>query len=113
MSMKGANLIGDQLCEFSLWAPAARQVSLVLRGDGVEQTFAMAAGPDGIRRLETRAASGDRYAYLLDGAGPFPDPVSRHLPEGVHGFTEIIDPQLFTWGDSEWKGLSLAEYVLY
>ena len=59
------------------------------------------------------AQAGDRYAYILDGSNPIPDPVSRLLPEGVHGPTEIVDPTLFSWSDQKWRGLQLEEYVLY
>ena len=60
-----------------------------------------------------QAAAGDRYAYVLDGGTPVPDPVSRFLPEGVHGPTEIIDPSAFHWTDPEWRGRELSEYVIY
>ena len=60
------------------------------------------------------ATSGDRYGYVIDGATTaLPDPVSRHLPEGVHGPTEIIDASAFDWGDAEWRGLELRDYVIY
>jgi maltooligosyltrehalose trehalohydrolase len=38
--------------------------------------------------------------------------VSRLLPEGVHGPTEIVDPT-FPWSDNFWHGLPLSDYVLY
>jgi maltooligosyltrehalose trehalohydrolase len=63
--------------------------------------------------VSARAAAGDRYAYILDGSQPIPDPVSRSLPEGVHGPTEIVDPLAFRWTDESWRGLPLSEYVIY
>ncbi len=59
------------------------------------------------------ARVGDRYAYILDGSRPIPDPVSRFLPEGVHGPTEIVDPTLYAWSDEGWRGLPLEDYVIY
>jgi maltooligosyltrehalose trehalohydrolase len=59
------------------------------------------------------AAAGDRYAYLVDDGTPIPDPVSRFLPEGVHGPSEIIDPAAFHWNDEGWRGLALRDHVIY
>jgi maltooligosyltrehalose trehalohydrolase len=59
------------------------------------------------------ASAGDRYFYVLDKELPVPDPVSRFLPEGVHGPTEIVDPTAFRWKDSGWRGLELRDYVIY
>lgn len=57
--------------------------------------------------------AGDRYRYLLDGDGPYPDPASRFQPEGVHGPSEVVDPDQFPWSDGDWKGIPLDELILY
>jgi len=59
------------------------------------------------------AAAGDGYFYVLDDGPALPDPVSRLLPEGVHGPSEIVDPEAFRWSDHAWRGLDLREYILY
>ncbi len=59
------------------------------------------------------AAAGDRYAYVLADGLTVPDPVSRFLPDGVHGPTEIVDPSAFRWSDTGWRGVPLRDYVLY
>lgn len=63
--------------------------------------------------LQAFARSGDRYFYIVDQNKPVPDPVSRLLPEGVHGPSEIVDPEEFNWSDADWRGLPLREYVIY
>jgi maltooligosyltrehalose trehalohydrolase len=68
-------------------------------------------GEDFVATAEAQV--GDRYAYILDGSQPIPDPVSRFLPEGVHGPTEIVDPTLYAWSDEGWRGLPLGDYVIY
>ena len=68
-------------------------------------------GKDFVATREARV--GDRYAYILDGSQPIPDPVSRFLPDGVHGPTEIVDPTLYAWSDQGWRGLPLEDYVIY
>jgi maltooligosyltrehalose trehalohydrolase len=61
---------------------------------------------------ELPARSGDRYQYVVDELA-VPDPVSRHLPDGVHGPTEIVDPGAFTWTDLGWKGVPLRDSIIY
>jgi len=70
-------------------------------GDGWFEVTHPAAGP------------GTRYRFLVDGAGPFPDPASRFQPLGVHGPSEIVDPGAFAWSDAGWKGIPLERLVLY
>ena len=105
----GANLRGQQ-CEFRLWAPRARSVSLRVLGRG---DFPMRRGDDDFFTLTLPARAGERYLYIVDGGNPLPDPVSRLLPEGVHGPTEIVDPDSFRWSDANWRGLDLRDYILY
>jgi maltooligosyltrehalose trehalohydrolase len=61
-------------------------------------------------------ARGADYKYVLFGEGErrqLPDPVSRWQPEGVHGPSRVVDPQAFTWTDGEWRGIPMADYVIY
>ncbi len=104
----GATLRGGE-AEFRRWAPRARQVTIRMlrRGD-----FPMRrVGEVFTARLPARA--GDRYFYILDDGRPLPDPVSRLLPEGVHGPTEIVNAEAFPWSDRGWRGLDLRDYILY
>lgn len=68
---------------------------------------------DGDFTLTCPARAGERYLYVVDDQKPVPDPVSRLLPEGVHGPTEIVDPNSYQWSDAEWCGIELADYILY
>src|SRR5688572_5199442 len=92
-TMNGANL-KNGACEFRVWAPKAKQVTLRLLGSG---EYTMEAEADGHFRFSAPAKAGDRYFYVVDGQKPVPDPVSRYLPEGVHGPTVIVDPNTFLW----------------
>ncbi|MGZ7064619.1 MAG: malto-oligosyltrehalose trehalohydrolase, partial [Candidatus Angelobacter sp.] len=107
----GANLAGDS-CDFRVWAPSAKGVTLRLMNEDGSQDWAMQSS-DGFFTLQAFARPGDRYFYIVDQNKPVPDPVSRLLPEGVHGPTEIIDPEKFVWTDSNWRGLRLRDYVIY
>ena len=96
-----------------MWAPNAQQVKVRLSSAQGEQDLAMERAEAGYFELFAPAHAGDRYFLIVDDKQPVPDPVSRLLPEGVHGRTEIIDPSSFTWTDANWRGLPLDEYIIY
>ena len=95
---------------FALWAPTAKDVTLVV--DGAEHRL-----PDmgeGWRRLVLPGArAGTRYAYRIDGALLVPDPAARFQPEDVHGRSEVIDPKAHAWSNPGWTGRPWEETVLY
>ncbi len=107
--MYGATL-QNGTADFRVWAPNARQVKLRLDGGS---DLAMQRFADGTFSAQAPAQAGDRYFYLLDDHKPLPDPVSRLLPEGVHGPTAIVDPNAFEWSDEGWRGLDLRDYIIY
>lgn len=102
----GATLVGDR-CSFRVWAPARH--SLTLRLNGVDHPM-QREGDHFVAELPARAS--DRYQYVVDGLA-IPDPVSRHLPGGVHGQTEVVAPEAFAWTDSVWKGVPLRDAIIY
>src|SRR5690348_13649426 len=105
----GAEVAEDGV-RFSLWAPTARDVSLVLEGSD----FPMQASGDGWRRLTVpEARVGSRYAYRIDENLTVPDPASRFQPDDVHGQSLVVDPSAFEWSDDAWKGRPWEEAVLY
>jgi maltooligosyltrehalose trehalohydrolase len=59
-----------------------------------------------------------RYVYRLhtyQTAGPIkerPDPASRFQPLGVHGPSQVV-ASAFEWGDANWCGLPLSQYIIY
>jgi maltooligosyltrehalose trehalohydrolase len=56
--------------------------------------------------------AGDRYAYRVDDAGPFPDPRSASQPQGVHG-PSIWVAHDFPWTDDGWQAPPLSSAVIY
>ncbi|MEW6638391.1 MAG: malto-oligosyltrehalose trehalohydrolase [Actinomycetota bacterium] len=105
----GAEYLGDGRTSFSLWAPAARDVELVLEGDARR----MERGEDGVFSLTAGARPGARYRYRIDGETEVPDPASRFQPEDVHGPSAVVDPAAFDWSDEGWKGRPWHEAVVY
>jgi maltooligosyltrehalose trehalohydrolase len=95
---------------FSLWAPTAGEISLVL--DGSDRPMPQELG--GWRRLIVpEARGGSRYAFRIDGGLTVPDPASRFQPDDVHRESIVVDPSSFEWSDGAWTGRPWEETVLY
>jgi maltooligosyltrehalose trehalohydrolase len=110
----GAQLTERGAVRFRLWAPAARRVELLLYDGGESRGLAMSALEDGWFGLESAAArAGSRYRFVVDGAHAVPDPASRSNPDGVHGSSEVIDPEAFAWDDGDWSAPPWHEATLY
>ena len=98
---------------FSVWAPHASRVDLKLLSHS-PRSVSLARRSGG--RFEVTipdVAAGDRYLYILDGDKERPDPASRSQPEGVHGPSEVIDPNQFCWTDQNWRGVPLEKLIIY
>ncbi len=99
---------------FRVWAPRARQVQVVIERSGENLTCALAAEGEGYFAGHIAGVGpGARYWYRLDDGPPRPDPASRAQPDGPHGPSEVVDPGAFVWHDAAWRGLPIAEMVIY
>ncbi len=107
-------ITGDGGTRFRVWAPKPESVTLVVQEDGREGRFEMAGDADGYREIALPGvASGARYGYVLDGAGPFPDPCSRSQPDGVHSLSEVVDAERFVWTDGAWRPPPFRDLAIY
>jgi len=106
---------GNRSCDFCVWAPSAERITLRLldRNGKTRRDFAMERAANGYFVQSVAAEPGERYFYLPGENKPVPDPVSRLLPEGVHGPSEIVDPSGFRWSSQNWRGLPLKDYAIY
>ncbi len=110
-SLLGATVRGH-LVDFHLWAPRWSSATLILKRRGqAPQPWPLLPLGDGYWGLTLPASAGDLYQYQA-GSLAIPDPVSRLLPSGVHGPTEIVDSS-FAWTDLHWHGVPLSHFVLY
>ena len=112
----GAELTAAGEVRFRLWAPAARQVELVLcdrNGTGVDAA-PMQSLPGGWFTVVTGAAgAGSLYRYRIDGRHEVPDPASRRNPHGVHEPSEVIDPDAYAWDDAHWRAPPWHAAIIY
>src|SRR5678815_482400 len=113
MKRIGATYLGEGRCEFRVWAPEKKEMLLYLVSPD-KRKLPMALAPDGYFTLtEEQVFPGTRYFFMPDGAEKFPDPASHFQPEGVHGASEVVDHNTFSWQDQTWKSPPLKELVLY
>ncbi|MBV9430567.1 MAG: malto-oligosyltrehalose trehalohydrolase [Hyphomicrobiales bacterium] len=105
----GAEL-GPDGTRFSLWAPTARKISLLVD----DEEYPLPDLGEGWRELTLpQTQAGARYAYKVDESPPVPDPASRFQPDDVAGRSLVIDPCAYTWEDPQWRGRPFEEAVLY
>lgn len=95
---------------FRVWAPLASSVDVVRCGNGEKEPSPLARAGEYFQGTITGMAAGDRYRYLVDGTLRRPDPASRCQPEGVHGPSQVVDPD-FAWSDGGWQGVKLEELI--
>jgi maltooligosyltrehalose trehalohydrolase len=87
-----------------VWAPQAAAVEL---DHGGKRTAMQRDGQWWHSAVDV--AAGERYAFVVDGNGPLPDPRSASQPDGVHGASAVVEvatPPPFT-------PPTLAESVVY
>jgi maltooligosyltrehalose trehalohydrolase len=109
----GAIYLGEDRCQFRVWAPEIEQVEVHLWIEGRERLIPMQRQEQGYHQATVENIKpGSRYMYRLNGGEEWPDPVSRFQPDGVHGPSQVMDPW-FDWQDESWPGLPLPQFVIY
>jgi malto-oligosyltrehalose trehalohydrolase len=108
--MNAAALFGPRLgadgVTFRLWAPAARQVELVL-----DRAHVMPSDPQGWHELTLPGVgAGALYRFRIDGELEVPDPASAFQPHDVQGPSEVVD-HAFAWEAAGWRGRAWHEAV--
>jgi len=95
---------------FRVWAPRPKKVEVQV---GAER-HPLIREPDGWWSAEIAPAGvGDRYGFVLDGEGPFPDPRSPSQPDGVHHLSQLTDPGSHDWLDDHWQSPPLGTAIIY
>ena len=109
----GTHYQGDGRCAFTVWAPLLNNVTLKILAPA-ERLIPMTRAEQGYWKTEIENVfPGAWYLYRLNGEKERPDPASRFQPLGVHGPSQVIDPDEFAWGDHGWKGMPLKDFIIY
>jgi len=95
--------------QFRVWAPNLKTLAVKV----LARTFQMTRCGEDFEVCVPDARPDDLYMLVLDGERERPDPVSRFQPQGVHGPSQIVDPDSLRWTDGSWKGIPLASYIIY
>ncbi len=96
--------------QFRVWAPEVSSLALQLRG---QSPLPMQRDGEDFEIAVPSAAPGDTYSFLFEDGRLRPDPVSRSQPHGVHGPSQVVDPNAFVWSDQDWEGIPLRDYIFY
>ena len=102
---------------FRVWARGRESVEVLIYRDRLEtnaDTYKLEPEGDGYFCNNIKDVDpGARYRYRLNGGNSFPDPASRYQPDGVHGSSQVVDPNSFPWSDQGWHGRRLEDLVIY
>ncbi len=108
----GATYLGEGRCCFTVWGPFAEDVKVKLVTPP-ERIVPLASDERGYHQATIDGVEpGTLYLYRLDGRKERSDPASRFQPQGVHGPSQVVNPN-FSWGDDCWSGLPLNDYIVY
>ncbi len=101
---------------YHLWAPTTQHViaRVYSRVGNSVRSVPLERDAEGYHTgVDVLGQSGDRYMYLLDDRGPFPDPASRAQHTTPHSPCIVVDPKAYTWKDTDWKPIPFRDMVLY
>ena len=104
---------GQSGCEFVVWAPFRKSVELRIVSPQ-ETVIPMKQDIWGYWKATVENVSRKtRYFYRLDKERDRPDPASHFQPGGVHGPSQVVLHDSFSWEDADWKGVSLQNMIIY
>ncbi len=104
----------DGATRFVVWAPRAHELSVRVHTGSAAGDHPLARDEHGVfSGIIPRVRAGDDYAYRIDDGPERPDPASRWQSYGVHGASRVVDPDAFEWSDHGWKGIEMADHVIY
>ncbi|CAN5691375.1 malto-oligosyltrehalose trehalohydrolase [soil metagenome] len=99
---------------FRVWAPDVKTIALELLDGNAAGQHPLAPGDAAVFETWIRgAAAGDKYLFVVDGSERLPDPASRSQPDGVHGPSQVVDPDAYHWRDQRWQPRSPLDAIVY
>jgi len=103
--------IDQQEWKIVVWAPNKKNVVVILE-EG--QRIPLRESEYGFWIGNTNALfEGQRYKIGIDEQLILPDPASVYQPQGVHGYSEVVNLQSYQWKDQTWRNFKLDEYIIY
>lgn len=97
---------------FKIWAPKCKSMRLKIKGR--RTLLELEAQDDGWHRLDVDGVEpGALYKYVLPDDSEMPDPASRHQPDDIHSYSEVIQPRDYVWTDAQWEGRPWEQAIIY
>ncbi len=110
----GAVVINDTATHFKVWAPGHTRVQVeVKREPGTSKTSLSKDDQGYFSGWIGDVKTGSQYKFVLDELETCPDPASRFQPDGVHGYSQVVDPNSFVWTDDDWSGIAKRDLIIY
>ena len=106
-------IVTDGGVRFRVWAPAARSVAVEINHQQHPLSRDSDASDGSWSGFVRDIRPGDKYWFVLNGDLKRPDPYSCSQPEGVHGPSQVVDPDAFEWNDAGWRGVDIKGLVIY
>ncbi|MFO7721174.1 MAG: malto-oligosyltrehalose trehalohydrolase [Gillisia sp.] len=107
----GAAYNSNDKITFTVWAPLKNKVEVLFKD---QPAVLLTKDPSGYWEKEVSGIpEGSYYKFRLDEKEDFPDPASRYQPLGVHSWSATFNQNSFSWNDREWKGIPLAQMIIY
>lgn len=90
---------------YRVWAPDHRHGSVCIQPpDAAERRLELAPRAGGFfEAIDEQGRAGDLYTFEFIKGKRLPDPAARFLPQGVHGPSECIDPNSYSWQTDTWQ----------
>lgn len=88
--------------QVKVWAPRCASVAVRLEPHGTVLPMERLTRSSHVFVLPQELPAGQRYFLIPDDGIPVPDPRTRRQPQGVHGPSEVVDPNRFIWKDTSW-----------
>lgn len=109
----GAVCLGKETAGFTVWAPLLKSVAVKITAPE-SRIIPMERDERGYwKTIATGLFPGTAYVYRLNDEKDRPDPASRFQPAGVHGPSQLVDADEFSWEDRDWKGIPLRNFIIY
>jgi maltooligosyltrehalose trehalohydrolase len=100
--------------EFRVFAHDKEKISLLLQSRGTEKCITMNQEEEYVYSTVVEGLGLDLlYKFRIENEGDFPDPYSHFQPQNIHGFSQVIDHQNYSWKDPNWRGRDLEESIIY
>ncbi|PKM90082.1 MAG: malto-oligosyltrehalose trehalohydrolase [Firmicutes bacterium HGW-Firmicutes-12] len=111
----GGEIISRQnnIVRFNTFAYNRKSVNILIKtGEGTIELPMLEKLPH-IYTIEVSGLGLDLlYKFRFDDKKSYPDPYSYFQPNGVHGFSQVVDHDLYNWQDRNWKGKSINELII-